>query len=114
MADVNANVLPNQYRCDCGCNLDFIGYNVGFDIYVKSNWIITANSMVDYSWQDYILIDRFKIWSEFREDIILHYNHALNNVPMKAQDAPWIHLYNKHVLYSEIPLNGQLYYEHIF
>ena len=107
------DVIPeesNQYKCKCGCNLDFIDYEPGFDIYAGNNWIITANAMVNYSWRDYIWMNEFTIWNELLDDIILNYNHALNNI--KAEDAPWLHLYN---VFNNcaIPLNEKLYYEYV-
>jgi hypothetical protein len=110
--NVNINALPNQYRCHCGCNLEFIDDEPGFDIYIGNNWLITANALVDYSWSDYMWMHEFKEWRELREDIILNYNHALNNDPMQAADAPWVHLHNVHVVgMDNIPLNEKLYYE---
>jgi len=109
------NTMPTQYHCDCGCNLDFIDYEPGFDVYVGNNWILTANSMLNYSWKDYIWMHEFKVWNELREDIILNYNHALINLPIKTEDAPWIHLYNREVMMgNNIPLNEKLYYEYVF
>ncbi len=111
-ANANANEVPNQYRCNCDCNLDFIDYEPGFDVYIGNNWIVTANALVKYSWRDYISMHEFKVWQELREDIILNYNHALNNDPMKAEDAPWVHLYNVNVAGNDhIQLNENLYYE---
>jgi hypothetical protein len=109
----NANAVdPDKYRCDCGCNLEFIDYEPGFDVYVGNNWLITSNAMVKYSWNNYIWMHEFKEWQELREDIILNYNHAINNDPLKPEDAPWIHLYNREVVQSNhIPLNEKLYYE---
>ena len=111
-ANANANEVPNQYRCNCGCNLDFIDYEPGVDVYIGNNWLVTVNALVKYSWRDYISMHEFKVWHELREDIILNYNHALNNDPMKAADAPWVHLYNVYVAGKDhIPLNEKLYYE---
>jgi hypothetical protein len=110
--DAIAIVNPDQYRCNCGCNLDFIDYEPGFDVYIGNNWIVTANALVKYSWSDYICPHEFKVWQELREDIILNYNHTLNNDPMIAEDAPWVHLYNVNVAGNvHIPLNENLYYE---
>ena len=106
-------VIPeetNQYKCNCGCNLDFIDYERGFDVYAGNNWIITANAMVNYSWRDYIWMNEFTIWNELLDDIVLNYKHAMINV--KAEDAPWIHLYNVYNKCS-IPLNEKLYYEYV-
>ena len=111
MHDDNADdAMPAQYRCNCGCNLDFIDYEPGFDVYVGNNWILTANAMVNYSWKDYISMHEFNVWHELREDIILNYNYALNNAELKDEDAPWIHLYN---MGNNIPLNEKLYYEYV-
>jgi hypothetical protein len=111
-ANININEEANKYRCNCGCNLEFIDYEPGFDIYVGNNWLITANAMVEHSWRDYISMNEFKLWQELRENIILNYNHALNNDPLQPEDAPWIHLYNREVVQSNhIPLNEKLYYE---
>jgi len=108
-------VDANKYRCVCGCNLEFIYYEPGFDVYIGNKWLITANAMVDYSWRDYIQIHEFKLWKDFREDIILNYNDALNNEVMKSEDAPWIHLYNREVARgNNIPLNETLYYEYAY
>jgi hypothetical protein len=100
----------NKYHCDCGCNLDFIDYEPGFDVYVGNSWIITSDAMVKYSWCDYISMHEFKLWNDFREDIVLNYNYALNT--QQAKDMPWIHLYNKYGN-SNIPLNEKLYYEYV-
>ena len=121
-ANANANevagevvVDANKYRCDCGCNLEFIDYEPGFDVYVGNKWLITANAMVNYSWRDYVQLDEFKLWKDFREDIILNYNHALNNEEVKSEDAPWIHLYRREVAQgNNIPLNETLYYEYVY
>jgi hypothetical protein len=117
-ANANANAVAvdaNKYRCDCGCNLEFIDYEPGFDVYVGNTWLITANAMVNYSWRDYIQVNEFKLWKDFREDIILNYNHALNNEEVKSEDAPWIHLYHREVAQgNNIPLNEQLYYEYAY
>ncbi len=105
----------NKYHCDCGCNLDFIDYEPGFDVYVGNSWIITSDAMVKYSWCDYISMHEFKLWNDFREDIVLNYNHALNTHALynqQAKDMPWIHLYNKYGN-SNIPLNEKLYYEYV-
>jgi hypothetical protein len=114
--EVGANeVGAYEYFCDCGCNLEFIEYGPGFDLYVGNKWIITANAMVHYKWRNYIWLHEFKLWNELREDIILNYNHALNNDPVKPEDAPWIHLYNREIAQeNNIPLNERLYYEYIY
>ena len=112
--EVIANeVIANKYMCDCGCNLDFIDYKPGFDVFVGNKWLITNNAMVKYKWLDYITINEYKLWQDFREDIILNYNYALNNEPAKPEDAPWIHLYNREVE-NQIPLNEKLYYEYVY
>ena len=116
-ANANAVVaIPDQYRCDCGCNLEFIDYEPGFDVYVGNNWLITANAMVEYNWGDYIRMHDFNVWHEMRENIIVNYNHALQNEPVKAADAPWIHLYNREINVNgdDIPLNEKIYYEHAY
>ena len=120
-ANANANAvaveaIPDQYRCDCGCNLEFIDYEPGFDVYVGNNWLITANAMVEYNWGDYIRMHAFNVWHEMRENIIVNYNHALQNEPVKAADAPWIHLYNREINVNgdDIPLNEKIYYEHAY
>ena len=106
------DAVANKRRCECGCNLEFIDYEPGFDVYIGNNWLITEDAMVNYSWRDYICMNEFKLWMELREDIILNYNHSLNNDPMQAADAPWVHLYNIHVANRDhIPLNEKLYYE---
>ena len=111
----NANAVQNKYRCDCGCNLEFIDYEPGFDIYLGDSWLITANAMVDYKWSDYIWLHEFKLWQELREDIILNYNQVLNNEPINAADGPWVHLYNREVVEGHhMPLNGKLYYEYAY
>ena len=112
----HANALEaNKYLCDCGCNLEFIEYEPGFDVYVGNKWIITNNAMVEYSWRDYILLHEFKLWNDFQEDIILNYNNALNHEVLKPEDAPWIHLYNREIAQgNHIPLNEQLYYEYVY
>jgi len=117
--DANGNAVveavQNNYKCNCGCNLEFIDYEPGFDVYIGNNWLITANAMVNYSWQRYIWMHEFKVWKDFREDIILNYNDTLNNVPMNAEDAPWIHLYNVNVAGKEhIPLNEAIYYQYVY
>ena len=117
-ANANENEVEveiNKYLCDCGCNLEFIDYAPGFDVYVGNKWIITNNAMVEYSWRDYILLHEFKLWNDFQEDIILNYNNALNHEVLKPEDAPWIHLYNREIAQgNNIPLNEQLYYEYVY
>ena len=117
--DIEANEMNNavqrKYRCDCGCNLEFVDYETGFDIYIGDNWLITANAMVHYKWSDYIWLHEFKLWQELREDIILNYNQVLNNEPIKPVDGPWVHLYNREVVDGHhMPLNGKLYYEYAY
>ena len=112
--NVNANeVIANEYQCNCGCKLKFIEYNPGFDVYVGNKWLITANAMVNYKWKDYITLNEFKQWKDFRKDIILNYNEALENDLANPEDAPWIHLYNRDVD-NQIPLNENLYYEYVY
>ena len=104
-----------QYRCTCGCNLEFIDYEEGLDIYIGNSWLMTEYSMVEYGWVDYIWMNEFNLWQELREDIIFNYTHALKNEPMKPEDAPWIHLYNRYVMNKDhIPLNEKLYYEYVY
>jgi hypothetical protein len=113
--DANANAVDAQkYRCNCGCNLEFIDYKPGIDIYIGNNWIITSDALVDYSWRDYLYMHEFTVWQELREYIILNYNDVLNNGSLTAEDAPWVHLYNKHVVGKDhIPLNAPLYYDYV-
>jgi hypothetical protein len=115
-ANAAVKAIPDHYRCDCGCNLDFIDYEPGFDVYVGDTWLITANAMVEYNWGDYIRMHAFNIWHEMRENIIINYNHALQNEPVKAADAPWIHLYNREINVNgdDIPLNEKIYYEYAY
>jgi hypothetical protein len=109
------NAVQHKYRCDCGCNLEFVEYELGFDISIGNNWLITADAMVDYKWSDYIWLHEFNLWQELREDIILNYNQVLNNEPIKAGDGPWVHLYNRLVVDAHhMPLNGELYYEYAY
>ena len=110
-ANANEVGAEEQYRCDCGCNLYFKQYEDGFNIYVGNNWILTACAMVKYSWGDYIRQNYFQMMNELREDIIVNYNHSLNNDPVKPEDTPWIHLYNMAVLNDYIPVNEKLYYD---
>jgi hypothetical protein len=94
--------------------LEFIQYEPGIDVYIGNNWIVTANALVDYSWRGYLHMHEFAVWNELRADIILNYNHALNNAPLTAEDAPWVHLYNRHVVDKDHkPLNAPLYYEYV-
>ena len=112
--NVNLNkVIDNIYVCKCGCNLQFIDYKPGFDISIGNKWLITNNAMVKYKWSDYISINEFKLWKDFREDIILNYNETININLLNPQDAPWIHLYNQEVE-NKIPLNEKLYYEYVY
>ena len=119
------NPTSNNYRCNCGCNLEFIKNKPGVDIYIGDYWIITFNAMANYRWNDYIRMNEFKVWKELREDIILNYNHSLQNESIKnesiknesikAEDAPWMHLYNVNVAGKQhIPLNEKLYYDCIY
>ena len=114
--NANANALDaKKYLCDCGCNLEFIDYEPGFDVSVGNKWLITANAMVEYSWMDYILPDEFNLWQDFQEYIIIKYNNALNHEVVKPEDAPWIHLYNREIAQgNNIPLNEKLYYEYVY
>lgn len=115
MTIMNDTENPNKYRCKCGCNLEFIDYEPGFDVFVGNNWLITAYAMEEYSWKDYIWMYEFKEWNDFREDIILNHNRALKNEPINADDTPWVHLYNHYVKdKSNIPLNEKLYYEYVY
>ena len=119
------DATSNKYRCNCGCNLEFIKNNPGVDIYIGNNWIITINALADYRWVDYIRINEFKVWQELREDIILNYNRSLQNESImnesimnesiKAKDAPWVHLYNVNIAGKQhIPLNEKLYYDCVY
>ena len=113
-ANVNLNkVIDNTYKCDCGCDLEFIDYIPGFDITVGKKWLITNNAMVKYKWSNYVCVNEYKLWQDFRKDIIFKYNHIINNEPVKLEDAPWIHLYNQEVE-NKIPLNEKLYYEYVY
>lgn len=104
-----------QYRCTCGCNMEFIDYQPGVDISIGNSWLITENAMVDYQWADYTWMNEYDLWHELREDIIFNYNHSLNNNPIKPEDAPWIHLYNRYVVgMDHMPLNEKLYYEYVY
>jgi hypothetical protein len=95
--------------------LEFIKNKPGVDIYIGDYWIITFNAMANYRWNDYIRMNEFKVWKELREDIIVNYNHSLQNESIKAEDAPWVHLYNVNVAGKEhIPLNEKLYYDCIY
>jgi len=108
-------IEEKQYRCTCGCNLDFFDDDPGVDIYIGNSWLMTEYSMVDYGWVDYIWMNEFNLWQELREDIIFNYTHALKNEPMNPEDAPWIHLYNRYVINKDhIPLNEKLYYEYVY
>jgi hypothetical protein len=114
--EVGANeVGANNYFCNCGCNLEFIEYGPGFDLYVGNKWIMMANAMVHYKWRNYIRLRQFNLWNDFRENIIRNYNNALNNDPVKPEDAAWIHLYNQEITQeNNIPLNEKLYYEYVY
>ena len=115
---VEANAVdPNKYLCDCSCNLKFIEYKPGFDISVGSEWLISENAMVDYSWVNYIRSRKFNLLQDFHEHIILKYNDIRNrnNEAVKPEDAPWIHLYNCEVAQgNHIPLNEKMYYEYVY
>jgi len=114
--DLN-KVTNHNYVCKCGCNLEFIGYSPGIDIYAgidtNPKWIITHDGMVEYKWRDYISLDDFTLWKDFREYIILSYNEIIYRNVVYPEDAPWIHLYNREVD-NHIPLNAKLSYEYIF
>jgi hypothetical protein len=113
--DVNNANEAKQYRCTCGCNMEFVDYQPGVDISIGNSWLITENAMVDYQWADYTWMNEFNLWRDLREDIIFNYNHSLNNEPIKPEDAPWIHLYNRYVVGNDhIPLNEKLYYEYVY
>ena len=106
-----------KYLCDCSCNLKFIEYKPGFDISVGSEWLISENAMVDYSWVNYIRSRKFNLLQDFHEHIILKYNDIRNrnNEAVKPEDAPWIHLYNCEVAQgNHIPLNEKMYYEYVY
>ena len=112
MAAINEST---QYRCTCGCNIEFIDYQPGVDIYIGNSWLLTENDMVDHTWVDYMWMNEFIVWHELREDIIFNYTHALKNETIKPEDAPWIHLYNRYVVGNDhIPLNEKLYYEYVY
>ena len=69
--------------------------------------------MVKYKWSDYISINGFKLWKDFRDDIILNYNETININLLNPEDASWIHLYNQEVE-NKIPLNEKMYYEYVY
>ena len=115
---VEANAVdPNKYLCDCSCNLKFIEYKPGFDISVGSEWLISENAMVYYSWVNYIRSRKFNLLQDFHEHIILKYNDIRNrnNEAVKPEDAPWIHLYKQEILQNEhIPFDGILQMRTVF
>jgi hypothetical protein len=111
--EVEANAVDPTYHCDCGCNVKFIDYVQGIDLYIGEHSLITANRMVDYYWRDYVR-PIYKIWGELREDIILRYNDALNYEPSRPEDGPWVHLYYREVYGRDLPLNEKLDYEFAF
>jgi hypothetical protein len=112
MAEANDN-----YVCNCGCALEFEMYKPGLDVFVGERWLITSDSMVEYSWESYVPTGMHKNWMELKEYIIQKRNEALPR--MGNNYRPYIHLYNVNLARYEgnadpIPLNSKLYYECAF
>jgi hypothetical protein len=97
--------MESTYACDCGCNIEFYSYSLGWDMHFLVgdeviNFILSENKMVNKlcpttintfttydpisSWDSYINIDNFKTWGELWEYISA--NKQKNNV--------FEHLYN--------------------
>lgn len=92
MLDNNINNNNNRVRlCECGCNIRFIEFSIGCDIYFihdgrMNNKIISEEQMVNGSrWRDYIKVE-FKTWGEL-------WNHIDAN---KNEDPVFFHLYNEY------------------
>ena len=112
MAEAN-----DTYVCNCGCGLEFVMDKPGLDVFIGERWLITSDSMVEYSWDSYVPTGMHNNWMELKEYIIQKRNEALPRIGDNYR--PYIHLYNVNLARYEgnadpIPLNAKLYYEATF
>ena len=105
-----ATIHNYVYVCKCGCNISFIDYSLGWDMYFKNNesilkYIFTENRMVDMTWNEYIDINKFKTWDEL-------WSHILEN---KDVDNIMLHLYNQYKIFEDVmPQDTKLILEYIY
>lgn len=103
-------MMSDTFVCGCGCNIEFIKFSMGCDIYffhngAQVNKIFSESQMVNDSWCNYINVDEFSNWGEMWNYICNNMNNADNNVMR--------HLYN---VYKdvEIPADARMELEYIF
>ena len=104
----------NTYICECGCNVEFDSYSLGWDIYfigtdgTTLNYIFTESRMVNDSWNNYIDMDKFTTWGDLWSFITECQKKQTSNI--------MLHLYNqyKDTLQFYVPINAKLSLEYIY
>ena len=86
----------NLYKCDCGCELYFIKYTVGLQLYLKKdnihNIIINENKINENKINNYDF-DLYK-----NAIINLTCNEFILLITQKKnEDSVWFHLYNEYI-----------------
>ena len=111
MSENQANQQQEQqetYFCDCGCNIEFIKYALGIEMYfihngIQTNKLLSEPGMLNNSWNNYINMELYKTWLDLWTYICNNKN--ANNV-MK-------HLYNEYQDFY-VPVESVLSLECIF
>ena len=103
-------ISENQatYFCDYGCNIEFIKYALGIEMYfihngISTNKLLSEPGMLNNSWNNYIDIELYETWLDLWTYICNNKN--ANNV-MK-------HLYNEYQDF-DVPVESILSLECIF
>ena len=98
--------MEENYKCEC-CNIEFIDYSLGVDIYIGNNWLISEPKMVDDMWYWYLdNTSLYKTWGNLKK-------HICDMKELKNEDYPvWLHLYNRYISMSA-PDDSILYCEFI-
>ena len=101
----------NTYQCDCGCNLFFEYYSLGVEYHVDNytddngyGRLITENRIIGHSWNNYFNDFYKKTVGDFVQ--LIKQNKDIDNV--------WKHLYNRYIIFENIPQNKKVYHEYCY
>ena len=108
------------YTCDCGCNIEFISFSMGWDMhYIHNgeciNFIFSESSMTNDSWSNYIDMDDFDTWGDLWTYILENHNAQLTNTQVFGNgnySNIMLHLYNQYVN-SPVPMDAVLSLDYI-
>jgi hypothetical protein len=92
------NLNEKTYICNCGCNIEFQPYLLGWEMHfiydgIATNNLFIESKMLNNSWNNYIDTDVFKTWGEL-------WNYIKNN---KNKNNVMEHLYNTHQNFAAPP-----------